>query len=511
MRTKSDLALRTAFASMLAVAGGVGGAAAAQAQSWSVDASTRQADTILVSANDTQILEVPGGAAKVFVANPAVADVEALDPRRILVLGRKRGSSTIIVVTRYGAELKYNIVVGRPLAQLRNGLAMQFPASALIVHDAPTGLTVTGSIENAGEAEKARKYISQFLEEGETLNFDVRVTAGSQVNLHVRVIEVARDASKSLGFNLSSLITSGSSQIGILTGRAPLVGTSVAPVAGLSAGATFPNGEAVFNRASSGASSLGYRYASGGDVLGGVIDAMAARNLLKVLAEPNLTAASGQAANFLAGGQIPVPIARGTGDVAQVTVEWKDFGIGLKFTPTILDPGNISIKVNSEVSELSDIGSARLGGYLIPSISTRRVETTVNLAAGQSFAIAGLFNERSSRSLEQFPGLGSIPIIGELFRSRAFRSSKTELIVIVTPFLSAPADSIDEIAVPEDAPRGRSPLLSPSGPAAPKSSDAGGNDAPQRNADADDELPPLDRNAAGDPGLQDAEQVEHDQ
>lgn len=508
MRINPDDAAFAALAGLLAALAPVAGVSAAHAQAWPGGAA-RDTGTIVVSANDTEVIEIPGGAAKVFVTNPQVADVEALDSRRIVLFGRKRGSSSIIVVTRYGAELKYNVVVGRPLAQLRNGLAIQFPSSQLIVHDAPTGLTVTGAIDNAGEAEKVRKYVGQFLEEGETLNFNARITAGSQVNLHVRVIEVAREASKSFGFNLSALIASGSSQIGVLTGRAPFVAPTVGQVNGVTGYVNVPTGEGIFTRSASGAASIGYKYAAGGDVLGGMIDALAAQNLLKVLAEPNLTAASGQAANFLAGGQIPVPIARGSGDSAQLTVEWKDFGIGLKFTPTIVDADNISIKVNSEVSELSDIGSARLGGYLIPSISTRRVETTVNLAAGQSFAIAGLFNERSSRSLEQFPGLGSIPIIGELFRSRAFRSSKTELIVIVTPYLSAPAETIESIALPDDAPRGRSPLLSPPAAAAPKAGDAAGEDATPRNADADGELPPLDRNAVGEPA--EPEPVEHEQ
>lgn len=490
MRTNSDHPLRTAFAGVLAaVMAAVPAPGAAQAQSWSRDQG-QPTQTILIAANDTQILDVPGGAAKVFVANPAVADVEALDPGRIVLLGRKRGSSTILVVTRYGAELKYNVVVGRSLDQLRNGLLMQFPAGNLIVHDTPTGMTVTGAIDNAGDAEKARKFIGQYLEEGETLNFDVSITGGSQVNLHVRVIEVSRDATKTLGFNLSGLLTSGSSQIGILTGRMPLVATGNG-----GATVTIPTGDGVFSRSLSGASSLGYKYASGDDVLGGMIDALSAQNLLKVLAEPNLTAASGQTANFLAGGQIPVPIARGSGDNTQVTVEWKDFGIGLKFTPTIVDSGNISIKVNSEVSELSDIGATRLGSYLIPSISTRRVETTVNLAPGQSFAIAGLFNERSSRTLEQFPGLGSIPILGELFRSRSFRSNKTELIVIVTPYLSAPADSMARIPMPEGAPEAQSPLLGQPGDSGKEPGAAASGEGIPKAAANSVELQPVDRTA----------------
>ena len=497
MPTKSEISVRTAFVMAAAVLlPSLSGPTPAQAQTWPGYAP-RQIPTIQVTANDSHVIEIPGGAAKVFVANPGIADVEALDNQRLIVFGRSRGSSTIVGVTRYGTELKYNIVVTRPLDQLRASLASQFPTSALDVFDAPTGLTVSGTMSNSGEAEKARKVISQFLEPSETLNFNVRITTGSQVNLHVRVIEVARDVSKSLGFNLSGLITGGSTQIGVLTGRAPFVAGS----AGLT-------GDEIFSRSQSSLQSIGLKYASGNDTLGGIIDALAAQNQLKVLAEPNLTSASGETANFLAGGQIPVPVAQGAGNNAQATVEWKDFGIGLKFTPTIIDSGNISIKVNSEVSELSDIGSARLGNYVIPSISTRRVETTVNLAAGQSFAIAGLFNERSSRSLQQFPGLGSIPIIGELFRSRAFRSSKTELIVIVTPFLTAPANSISEIALPADAPDAQSPLLQTNSRPEEQASEPGQEDSLPKNAQTRGELEPVGRTAANDSGARNGLQLE---
>lgn len=499
MRIKSDEPVRAAFALAFAALGGaLSVTAPVQAQTWPGYAR-RQVPMIQVTANDSQVIAIPGGAAKVFVANPEIADVEALDTQRLIIFGRKRGSSTIVVVTRYGAELKYNVEVSRPLDQLRASLASQFPTSALDVFDAPTGLTVSGTMSNSGEAEKARKVIAQFLEPSETLNFNVRITAGSQVNLHVRVVEVARDASKSLGFNLSGLITSGTSQIGVLTGRPPFAD-----------GVTGATGDALFKRSELGMGSIGFKLAPGNDTIGGLIDALAAQNQLRVLAEPNLTAASGEAANFLAGGQIPVPMAQGTGNNAQVTVQWKDFGIGLKFTPVIVDSGNISIKVNSEVSELSDVGSARLGNYIIPSISTRRVETTVNLAAGQSFAIAGLFNERSSRSLQQFPGLGSIPIIGELFRSRAFRSSKTELIVIVTPYLTAPANSISEIALPTDAPAAQSPMLQTNN-RPEEQAKAGKEDSLPNNAQTRSELAPVGRTAANDSGARNEPQLEQAQ
>ena len=439
-----------------ALAFGAVAAPPAAAQSWTLRAS--QAEPIHLSVNEALVLPVPGGAAKIFVANPDIADVEGSDPRRTVIYGRKLGTTSILVTTRFGAELHYSVVVGRAVDQLRANFQQLYPGNDLQIFDAPAGMTITGTMTNSGDAEKVRKMASQYLGNGETLNFNVLVTAGSQVNLHVRVIEVSREAAQSLGVNLGALIATGSTQIGVLTGRAAL-----ATATGTTAAATGrANADTVFSRSALGASSLAIQHTANGDTLTGIIDALKARDLLRVLAEPNLTTVSGETANFLAGGEIPVPVATGSGDNAQVSIEWKDFGVGLKFTPTILDPRNISIKVNSEVSELSDIGSAKLGNYSIPSIATRRVETTVNLALGQSFAIAGLYNERGSKSFDEFPGLGSIPILGELFRSRSYRNSRTELIIIVTPYLAGPVDAIEDIPLPADAPvPSDSPLLGP--------------------------------------------------
>ena len=438
---------------------------AVHAQTWALRAA--QAEPVRLSVNEAMVLSVPGGAAKIFVANPDVADVEGSDPRRTVIYGRKLGTTSIIVTTRFGAELHYIVVVSRPIDQLLTDLQRLYPGNDLQVFDAPTGMTITGSMSNSGDAERVRKMASQYLTNGDTLNFNVLVTTASQVNLHVRVIEVSRDASQSLGINLGALIATGSTQIGVLTGRSTLPNANGTNTSATAAA----NSDSVFGRSAIGASSLGITHTANGDNLAGIIDALKAKNLLRVLAEPNLTTVSGETANFLAGGEFPVPISQGSGNNSQVSIEWKNFGVGLKFTPTILDPRNISIKVNSDVSELSDIGSTKLGGYSVPSLVTRRVETTVNLALGQSFAIAGLYNERGSKSFDEFPGLGSIPILGELFRSRSFRNSKTELIVIVTPYLAGPVDAIEDIPLPADAPTpADSPLLGP--PAAPKQDSA---------------------------------------
>lgn len=415
---------------------------AVSAQNWSVTPASE--DSVAMAIDEARVISISGGAKKVFVGNPEIADVDASNSGRIIVYGRKRGTTTLLVTTRYGQETSYRIIVRRPVEQLAENISRLYPDSDLTIYDAPMGLTITGTIANAGDALRVRSIASQYINKDETLNFNVNIMGGAQVNLHVRIVEVSRVASRTLGFNLGGLISSGSTQVGVLTGRPALNLTAGQQGQGKTA-------DGVFARSASALSSIAAQYASGGTSLTGVIDALQAQNLLKVLAEPNLTAISGETADFLAGGEIPVPVASGNGDSQQVTIQWKDYGVGLKFTPVIIDADNLKIKVYSEVSELSEFGGTKLGGFSIPSITTRRVETTVQLRTGQSFAIAGLYNDQVAKSMDQVPFLGNIPIVGELFRSRSFRKSNTELVIIVTPYIAEPAASMSDVAVPEGA------------------------------------------------------------
>jgi len=176
------------------------------------------------------------------------------------------------------------------------------------------------------------------------------------------------------------------------------------------------------------------------------IDAAETDGLVTTLAEPNLTALSGETASFLAGGEIPIPIAQGLG---QVSVEYKQYGVSLAFTPTVLSDGRISLRVRPEVSQLSSAGTVTLGGFTIPGIVTRRAETTVELGSGQSFMIGGLLNNNTANSTDKVPGVGALPIIGALFRSNSFRRQQTELIIVVTPYLVRPVDA-SQIKLPTD-------------------------------------------------------------
>ena len=206
-----------------------------------------------------------------------------------------------------------------------------------------------------------------------------------------------------------------------------------------------------------------------------LIDALDLEGLATILAEPNLTASSGESANFLAGGEFPIPVPQGN---QNVTVEYKRFGVSVEFTPVVLDGGRISIRVRPEVSQLTTVGDLKLNNVEIPALTVRRAETTVEMASGQSFAIAGLFQNNASNMLQALPGLGELPILGPLFRSTSFQRNESELVIIVTPYLVRPVSRPSELQSPTDGLRFPSDIeriLGPrNGAAAPRLRSAAG-------------------------------------
>ena len=193
---------------------------------------------------------------------------------------------------------------------------------------------------------------------------------------------------------------------------------------------------------------LGIGYTNGGSVnISALLDALQGEGLVSILAEPNLTTVSGEPASFLAGGEFPVPVSQ---SLQQITIEWKRFGVSVDFTPVVLSPDRISIKVKPEVSELSDQGAVTINSIKVPSLRVRRAETTVELASGQSFAIAGLFQNNVNNNVKNFPWLGDVPVLGALFRSSSFQRNESELVIVVTPYIVKPAASASALHMPTD-------------------------------------------------------------
>ena len=373
--------------------------------------------------HDGQLIRLDQPAATVFIANPDIADVQLKSPTLLHVFGKLAGETSLFAVSKDDVVLaNLKIRVSHNLDRLRGAIARFVPGALVDVESVNGALVVSGEVASARVAEDVRRLAANFASDGRLIN-QMSIASPSQVHLRVRVAEVSRAVVKQFGFNWDALFSSGSFLLGIATGN---------PV--MAAGS--------FVTRNGGTNSL---YAGNGD-LNVLLDALNDEGVLSILAEPNLTALSGETASFLAGGEYPIPVPQ---DDGKVTIEFKDFGVQLAFTPVVLDRGRISLHVAPEVSELTATGAVSINGFVIPALTTRRAETTVELGSGQSFAIAGLLKNNVEHDVSKFPGLGDLPVLGTLFRSDSFRNNETELVIIVTPYLVRPVSDPD-MAAPND-------------------------------------------------------------
>jgi pilus assembly protein CpaC len=337
----------------------------------------------------------------------------------------------VFVFSTNGAVSSYVVQVGRSTGAMSAAISNAAPGAAVSLTGTPNGVVMSGTVPNALDALRLRAAAGQFLTNGERPLLNVGVTGSTQVNLRVRVAEVSRNAMKRFGFNWDALFNNGMFAMGLMTGRP----TSTA------------FGSFIRDTSVDQLDSLGIGYKSGSLSVSTLIDALQTEGLVTVLAEPNLTAVSGEPANFLAGGEFPVPVSQ---SLQEITIEWKRFGVSVEFTPTVLDPNRISVKVRPEVSELSDSGAVVVNNIKVPALTVRRAETTVELGSGQSFAIAGLFQNNVQSEVQQFPWLADLPVLGALFRSTSFKRHETELVIIVTPYIVRPASGPGDLHLPTE-------------------------------------------------------------
>jgi pilus assembly protein CpaC len=297
------------------------------------------------------------------------------------------------------------------------------------------GASLRGNFVTPDAAYNAKLAAEANLGEGQKLRTEGKILSSTQVTLRVRFAEVARSVEKALGFNWNNAIKAGQFTIGQVMGREAFTGGVFSPNSS-STGSIFVSGSA------------------GGFSTQAVIDALSDEGLVTLLAEPTLTAMSGEPASFLAGGEFPIPIAQpgGVGTAATISVEYKDYGVSLSFVPTVIASNRISLHVKPEVSQLisSGPGSIEISGLTIPGLSVRRAETTLELGSGESFAMAGLLQNTTSTDVQKMPGLGDLPVLGPLFRSSSFQRNETELVVIVTPYITQPIADPRSIRLPTD-------------------------------------------------------------
>ena len=384
---------------------------------------TEMAPPMHLAAGKSSLLKLTEDMSRISVGNPEVADVVLINPREVYLLGKKAGATNVFLWAKTGRTTIMDILVNLDTAGLQDRLSTLMPdESGIKVSGAGESLVLSGKVADAARVQRAVYLAEQF--GGKKVVNLLSTTAPMQVMLEVKVAEVAKTVIDKLGAELAWTGTSGRTSFSLLTRML----TGAAGVVGIT---------------------------RSGSTNALTLDAELRDGLVKILAEPTIMAISGQEGAFLAGGKVFIPVAQGgslTGGVAAFTLEEKEFGVGLKFTPTVLEGGRINLRVTPEVSELSQIGASFTTGNgttsILPTITTRRASTTVQLYDGQTFAIGGLIKSNVTEALKKFPGLGEIPVVGALFRSTEFQNERSELLFIITPRLVKPIDGA--VALPTD-------------------------------------------------------------
>lgn len=407
--------------------------------------STKAKEQVILSIGRGELISLPGKITDIFIADESVADVQVKNSRQLYVFG-KAGGETTLYASNASGEVVYSatIRVGSNIDSIDQVLTLAMPNAKINVATVNGLVLLTGTVAAPSDVAEAERLIQAFVGENIQVISRLKTATPLQVNLQVRIAEVSRSLMKNIGANLQTADSTGGFQFGLTSGGNPVAPptTNGAVGVGAAAGTTSPFVvDAVGNTTLAG---LGRLF--GVDVAS-AFDLAETTGLVTTLSQPNLTALSGETAEFLAGGEFPIPIAQGLG---QTTVEFRNFGVSLAYTPTVLDNGRISLRVRPEVSELSASGSVTLNGFTIPGLTVRRAETTVELGSGQSFMIAGLLSNNVQDTVNKAPGLGDVPILGNLFKSTSFQRGETELVIIVTPYLVKPVNAND-IVLPTDA------------------------------------------------------------
>jgi pilus assembly protein CpaC len=408
------------------------------------------AASLSIAAGGGEMLRLPEPAIAVFVADPDVADVHVPSSQTVFVLGKKAGTTTLFALGPNSRTiLRKTIVVSADTVSLQRMIDARFPRFQLTVSGAPGSLMVSGQVPSAADADAVVQSLTPYLHDKETVVNRMTLSRPIQVNLRVRITEVDRNVTQQLGINWSALGSGGNFIGGLFSGNT--VFSTANSIAGRVVGAATGNAITA-NGATSGAFSILGGFHTSHLGIDGVLDALDQEGLVTLLAEPNLTAMSGETASFLAGGEFPIPVPQGVNNT--ITIEFKPYGVSLDFTPTVLADNRISLKVRPEVSEIDTTNSITTSGITVPALTVRRVDTTVELSSGQSFAIGGLLQSNTSDVLSELPGLGTLPVLGKLFSSKNYLNNKSELVVIVTPYIVQPADpgrlrqSIDTVTRP---------------------------------------------------------------
>ena len=400
----------------------------------------RPTGEIYLSKGRGQLITLATPITDVFVSNNTVADVQVQSPTQIYLFGKEDGEASVYATTRSG-QVAYstNVRVSQNYGSLDSMLRLAMPDTDVKATLSGQVAVLTGTVKSPDDVQQAGDLVKAFLNPGVDVTDPkamlkvmvinrIRTATPLQVTLQVRIAEVSRSFGKDIGVNWRA--------------------DNSAPTG---AGTTFSANN------NGGAANINL----GGRLLGlnvlSQLDIGETEGFVTTLATPNLTALSGEKASFLAGGEFPIPIAQTNGGATQISVEFKNYGVSLDFVPTVLADGRISLIVKPEVSEIDFQNAVTVNGGRVPGLTTRRVETTVELGSGQSFVIGGLLKASSTNNFSKIPGVGDVPILGALFRSNGWKRGETELMIVVTPYLVNPV-AANKIVLPTDGYRAPSEL-----------------------------------------------------
>jgi pilus assembly protein CpaC len=420
-----------------------------------INVSARGAGTahqhITLALDKAAIVQLDTDARDVLVSNPGIVDAVVRTARRVYLLGMKTGQTNAFFFDAAGKQvLALDISVERDVAGVTSLMHANFPGSDVKVTAMNDNLVLTGTVASAQDATRAQDLAARFATDAgksadptKVVNM-LKVKGREQVLIRVRVSEIQRNIAKQLGINLTSAFSAGGVPIIAATSNPFGLGQVLSAASGAQVGSIGNN-----------------PLSPSPNNVQGILNALDQVGLDHTLAEPNLTAVSGETAKFLAGGEFPVPVSRDL--YGNVTIEFKQFGVSLAFTPVVLSENRISLQVSTEVSELTNEGAfvqaggsqvvngqtVQIASLTVPALAVRRAETTVELPSGGSFAIAGLLQHTTKQVLDEFPGLGAMPVLGALFRSRDFQNNETELVVIASAYLVDPTHET-KLAAPTD-------------------------------------------------------------
>lgn len=403
-------------------------------------AADNRVEELKLTVGRSAVIDYPADVARISTSNPDVVDAVAVSKREILLNAKSFGSSSVVVWARSGARTFFAVSVEPDLAPVRALLKESLPGEPIEVRGTRDAISLGGKVSNAAMAERAMALVAP-LAKTVVNNLQVRTEIERQIILRVRFAELNRSYGSSFGTTLLStgfLNTPGRVGTGQFSAANPtsLKGVIPGQVAGTSSEFTISDALNIF--------------AFRPDLnLSALVRALQNQGVLEILAEPNLVTTDGKQASFLVGGEFPVPIIQGGAAAGSVTIQFREFGIRLSFLPTTTPHNTIKMHVKPEVSTIDMANAVTVSGFTIPALATRRVETDIELALGQSFVIGGLIDDRVTETVMKIPGLAHIPLLGAIFRSKNVNKAKTELIVMVTPEIARPLEASDAKPVPK--------------------------------------------------------------